>query len=147
MPANCCCKKSRSNRNPDKSSYIEDEADKEQINSIVCKKSMVIVFNIIFMVIIIIIHKPTIDIIIIFICKLCGVALTGFGTYTIKTKHEYVRLLTSAFYEVSTYMILTTGSIIIITTLLGIIGAWIGSKKVLVAVILSLTFIENIIFL
>ena len=43
------CLKSK-NRNRREKDYINDDEDKQQIDSIVCKKSMVIIFNILFMV-------------------------------------------------------------------------------------------------
>jgi hypothetical protein len=43
------CLKSK-NRNRREQDNVDDEEDKQQIDSIVCKKSMVIIFNILFMV-------------------------------------------------------------------------------------------------
>ena len=105
----------------------------------VCTKSFLIIFNLLFMV-----WNPALvnrenseyrHILMWF--KIAGGFLAFFGAWTITAKHEYIELFDSSLYKSSTYMLISVGGLIILTGLLGIIGAWFDSKKILVTVSLS----------
>lgn len=49
-------------------------------------------------------------------------------------KQEYVQLLSSMFYQASTYILIVAGGFIVITGILGIVSAWIENKKLLILV-------------
>lgn len=66
--------------------------------------------------------------------KIAGGFLAFFGAWTITAKHEYIDLFDSSLYQASTYILISVGGLIVFTGVLGIIGAWFDSKKILVTV-------------
>jgi hypothetical protein len=130
-----------------------DEDERKQISSIICKKSMVIIFNIIFLVCFSLWFSLTkfawksTKVFIFFLfpnkknsstilieslsLKITGCALCTLGVHTIRTKHEYIGLLTSVLYQVSTYMLISSGCLVLIISIFGIFGSWIGSRQFL----------------
>jgi hypothetical protein len=63
--------------------------------------------------------------------KITGAAMCAFSVYTIRTKHEYISLITSILYEMSTFVLIGCGGAVILLSLLGIFGTWTGSRKIL----------------
>ena len=51
------------------------------------------------------------------------------------SKHEYLNLVTSSLYLSSTYLLIIAGVVIVLNEILGIAGAWLESKKILIIVI------------
>ena len=108
----------------------------KDINSLICIKSLVMIFNIFYLV-----NETTsfdfyfcLVIFLFSFFQIAGISLCVLGVYTIKSKHEYISLLSSSIYESSTYLIILIAGIIILASVLGFIGTSAASKKILIAV-------------
>lgn len=118
---------SLSSQNTEENSYntndndVDPNAKNYLLCGIVCTKSLVIIFNVLFFIV--------------------GVLLVIFGVWTITSKHYYLNLITSSFYLGSTYLLIIAGCIIILNEVLGTVGAWFESKKILIVFIVVMALI------
>ncbi len=84
---------------------------------------------------------------IIYYFKLSGILLILFGLWTIYYKQDYSALSNSILYEISIYTLMIGGTMCIIAGILGVVSAWIESKRLLIMVFLSLkTATKSILF-
>ena len=61
--------------------------------------------------------------------------ITLFGVWTLTSKQDYFILSRSFYYESSTYILIAAGCLIFVTGIMGIVSAWVESKKVIFVVI------------
>ncbi|ELU01487.1 hypothetical protein CAPTEDRAFT_173473 [Capitella teleta] len=59
-----------------------------------------------------------------FIFWLSGAAILGVGLWTYFAKHSYITLLTSGTYPATTFLLIGTGSLILLVGIIGCCGAW-----------------------
>ncbi|CAF0702809.1 unnamed protein product [Brachionus calyciflorus] len=108
-----------------KSKYEKDNDDDDEKQYLLCgpsvAKSLVIIYNILFLI--------------------SGILLIFFGIWTLTSKNDYADLLSSNLYLSSTYILIIAGAITILTSLLGIVSAWIEKKNLLIIFIALLIFI------
>lgn len=88
---------------------------------IVCTKSLAIIFN--------------------FLLIINGVSLILLSLYTINYKQDYADLLNSHLYQASTYILLTSGILIIIISIFGIFSGWKESRQMLIAYLMLLSLV------
>ena len=126
-----------SSSNTNKNNHIQKSFP---LCSIICAKSTVIIVDVLFLVTY---FKQTklylylvIDVKSIFsLLQIVGILLILFGVWTILNKHEYLNLVTSSLYLSSTYLLIIGGVVVVLNEILGIAGAWLESKKILIIVI------------
>lgn len=120
----CASKNDDIDVDDERDGYFNNESN-YLLCGIICTKSMVIIFNFLFI--------------------LSGILLTLFGVWTLLYKQEYADLLKSNLYQLSTYILILAGAVIIIAGIIGILGAWFESKKliiVFIALLVSIFVIE-----
>jgi len=91
------------------------------LRGIVCTKSLAIIFN----------------------CTLIlnGIFLILLSVYTIKYKQNYVDLFSSQAFQASTYIILTSGALVIVFASVGIFSAWNEKKPFLISIVILLSIL------
>ena len=106
-------------------------------------KTLVIIYNLLFFVKIL---KEIFELNLnkIFYSKVSGILLILFGVWTLTSKNEFAELLSSILYLSSTYILITAGTVIIFTSLLGLVGAWLEKRKILLIVNFKTFFLNKI---
>lgn len=92
---------------------------------IFCTKSIVIIFNFLFIV--------------------SAIMIIGLGIWTLSSKYDYSILSSSILYESSTYLLIIAGCLIVFASIMGIIGAWVDSKRFITLFIffcVTISFVE-----